>query len=80
MIVADPSNNDKKCEYGGSNRVFVLRGGNANEENCKAACMSDAKCVGFSGIWNKWCIGCSTDLTDNHSGAIAYKFDGSLLP
>ena len=30
-------------------------------------------CVTFSGIWNKWCIGCRTDLTDNHDGAIAFK-------
>ena len=79
-VVVDPENNHKKCEYGSSDRVFDLRREDAIEQNCREACTTNENCVAFSGIWNRWCIGCSTDLTDNHSGAIAIKKTGSLVP
>ena len=75
----DPKNNNKKCKRGSSKRVFDLRGGKALEQNCRGACTKNKNCVAFSGIWRKWCVGCSSALTDRHSGAIAFKKIGSLL-
>ena len=80
FVVEDPTNNNKKCEHDSSYRVFDLRGGNAIEQHCREACNKNENCVAFSGIWHRWCIGCSTDLTDSMSGAIAFKKTGRLLP
>jgi hypothetical protein len=72
-IIRDDQGDNKKCAYSGSNRVFVLRGGDALEHKCRKACTINERCIAFSGIWNSWCIGCDVELTDNHNGAIAFK-------
>ena len=72
--MADQPNNDKKCgQPGDANRVIDLRGNAATEENCKLQCLENSACKAFSGIWNDWCIGCSVDLDETHSGAVAFK-------
>ena len=77
-IIPDPGRDNKKCSYANkANRVFVLRNGDAQEQNCRRACNDDENCVAFSGIWNIWCIGCSVQLTENHNGAIAFKKTGN---
>ena len=75
-IIPDPKTNNKKCD---SDRVFDIRGENANEKNCKKECAKNGNCVAFSGIWNNWCIGCKVKLSKNHEGAISYLKKGTLI-
>ena len=77
-IDEDPDNDNKKC--GSSDRVFDLRGDKANHFNCEKTCFENEDCVAYSVLFDNWCIGCRTDLTDNHSGTYAYKKTGTLLP
>ena len=53
--------------------LFKFTGNDANEEKCKEECEKNEKCVAFSGIWKKWCIGCDVSLATHHQSAIAFK-------
>ena len=79
ILIKDDENNDKKCSVEDSaNHVFDLRSGEATEWRCTEECMKNEKCVAYSAIWNNWCIGCDTALTETHAGAISFKKSGIL--
>ena len=72
-IIPNPKNNNKKCDdKDRSDRVFDIRGKNANEKNCKKECAKNGHCVAFSGIWNNWCIGCKVKLNVPMKGTTAF--------
>merc|ERR1719265_452652 len=52
---------------------FKFTGGKANEEACGKACAGNPECVAYSAQFGKWCIGCKEALSDDHSGAKAFK-------
>ena len=68
FVIEDTSKNWEKCgNPDNSNRVFDLREGHANQNDCIATCKADDECVAFSGIFCSWCIGRSVDLDTAHS-------------
>ena len=75
-ILPDPQNNNKKCDdiwKDSPNRVFEIRGNDAQEEKCKQECQKDKDCLTFSGIWNQFCIGCKIELSVVHKDGIPKK-------
>ena len=42
-------------------------------------CAKNEHCVAFSGIWDKWCVGCKVKLGTTHEGAISYMKKGTLI-
>ena len=79
-IIPDPKNNNKKCDdKDRSHRVFDIRNKDANERKCKMECAKNEHCVAFSGIWNKWCVGCKAELSTIHEGTISYMKKGTLI-
>ena len=80
-LIADPENNGKKCgtPTQTDDRTFYLRDRQATTENCKLTCLNDPACIAFSGIWNSWCIGCKTELSAEHAGAVAFVKSGKSV-
>jgi len=74
-LIRDPENDGKKCgdSPDSSNRSFKLTGSTATTRNCYAFCKHDKDCVAFSGVYEKWCIGCKVALSSPHEGAEAFK-------
>ena len=76
-ILPDPQNNNKKCDdiwKDSQNRVFEIKGKDAQEEKCKRECQKDKDCLTFSGIWNKFCIGCKMELSVVHKDGPTVSF------
>ena len=74
-LIRDPENDGKKCgdSPDSSNRSFKLTGSTATTRNCYSFCKHDKDCVAFSGVYEKWCIGCKVALSSPHEGAEAFK-------
>ena len=56
--------------------VFKLIESWATIENCQSKCIEYPNCVAMSGIWGpneRWCIGCSVNLTETHASAKAFR-------
>ena len=71
---------DAHCDP--SDKLFELKNMDANEEKCKVECSKNEKCEGFTGIWNKWCMGCrqrrflgrcNCDNCDECVGALGFR-------
>ena len=71
-MIPDHQNNERKCDST-LNRVFVLRGSDAQKEKCLNTCEEDTNCIYLSGVWNDWCIGCNVELQADHNDAIAFR-------
>ena len=67
----DKGNDDKKCNA--ASTLFTLERENADLKTCQIRCAEDSNCIATSGIWNEWCIGCSTKLDVTMSGAQAFQ-------
>merc|ERR1711879_991339 len=73
-MTPDPGRNNYKCGgEGDPSRTYKLMWGEASEYACKSRCEQDSRCISFSGQWNQWCIGCSTQMYTYAVGAIAYR-------
>ena len=74
-MTPDPTNNGKKCgiDQHSSERIFDLRGGDAQEKECQEKCAELSNCVAMSGIWGNFCFGCNVALNNEHDEMKAYK-------
>ena len=72
LMHRDSQNDNKKCSYQATSRLFKFEGANAQGTKCIRKCEEDPNCVAVSGVKGQWCIGCKEALSITELGAIAF--------